>query len=151
MLETLIQIQNHSRESSRVWFILLLRGGLSTSNVDYYPIYIHEQWGNSIISTKVIRVPTWMFQPLWIFLQSQFTYKIYDPTIKRNKICWLQLRRSHTGHLDFYQLTGGWQYDGIMWSALCSLKSNNITFFQSSSYPTVLMRLRWPRSVPKTF
>ena len=32
------------------------------------------------------------------------------------------------------KLTGRWQYDGIMWLALCSIKSNNVDFLNQIRY-----------------
>ena len=53
---------------------------------------------------------------------------------KWNKICGLQLPREPHRLSRFLQLTGRWQYDGIMWLALRSVKSNKIDFLNQIRY-----------------
>ena len=82
-----------------------------------------------------------------------FTHSLNSWMIK-SKICGLQLAREPNWSTRLLQLTGRWQYDGIMWLELWSVKSNNVEFLnqiatsQSTSYPIVLTRLGGPRSRP---
>ena len=59
-------------------------------------------------------------------------------------ICSLQLRRDLYGSTRLLQLTGRWQYDGVVWLTLWSIIIgflNQIASSQQSSYPFLLMRL----------
>ena len=52
-------------------------------------------------------------------------------------ICGLQLPREPHGSTRLLQLTGRWQYDGIMWLAWHSIKSNNMDFLSQIPYFSV--------------
>ena len=48
--------------------------------------------------------------------------------------CGLQLPKEPHWSTRLLQLTGRWQYNGIMWLASCSVKSNNIDFLNQIRY-----------------
>ena len=55
-------------------------------------------------------------------------------TLFYKNICGLQLPMEPHRSTRLLQLTGRWQYDGIMWLALRSIKSNNVDFLNQIRY-----------------
>ena len=54
--------------------------------------------------------------------------------LKYSDICGLQLPMEPHRSTKLLQLTGRWQYDGIVWLALRSVKSNNVDFLNQTRY-----------------
>ena len=81
------------------------------------------------------------------FLAPNYYGKIISIIIKSKSVAWSQWRSTR-----LLQLTGRWQYNGIMWSAILLMSTFLIrsASSQSSSYPFVLTSLVGPRSKPNS-